>query len=132
MALPTEDLLTETARRSCRSVLLFLVAFSIHTGVSIAQQKKAQPPQGLAVLETIREVRELPSEKARLRHPIHVRGVVTYADKTQNDLFIQDSTAGIYVDYSQLAQQLHSGQYVEITGVSGTGDFASQIENPKI
>jgi len=132
MALPTEDLLTETARRSCRSVLLFLVAFSIHTGVSIAQQKKAQPPQGLAVLETIREVRELPSEKARLRHPIHVRGVVTYADKTQNDLFIQDSTAGIYVDYSQLAQQFHSGQFVEITGVSGTGDFASQIEDPKI
>jgi len=127
MALPTEDSLTESGRQSRHSVLLILVAFSIHAGVCIAQEKKAQPPQGLGILETIREVRDLPSEKARLGYPIHVRGVVTYADKPQNDLFVQDSTAGIYVDYSQLAQQLHSGQYVEITGVSGTGDFASQI-----
>ncbi|HXX22352.1 MAG TPA: response regulator [Terriglobia bacterium] len=131
MALPTEDVLTETGRRFRHSVLL-LMAFSILASVSTAQQKKGQPPQGLAILETIREVRELPSEEARLRYPIHVRGVVTYADRRQNDLFVQDSTAGIYVDYGQSAQELHSGQYVEITGVSGVGDFASQIENPKI
>jgi len=132
MALSTEDVPNETRRQARLCMLLFLVAFLILAGVSTAQEKKAQPPQGSATLETIREVRDLPSEKARLGYPIHVRGVVTYADKTQNDLFVQDSTAGIYVDYSQLAQQFHSGQLVEITGVSGTGDFASQIENPKI
>ena len=83
-------------------------------------------------METIREVRELPSENARIGYPIHVRGVVTYADLTQGDLFVQDSTAGIYVAPEATTLNLHSGQIVEVTGVSGPGDFASQIEHSKI
>jgi PAS domain S-box-containing protein len=48
------------------------------------------------------------------------------------DLFVQDSTAGIYVDAGQTTADFHSGQYLEIDGISGPGDFASQIDNPKI
>jgi hypothetical protein len=109
-----------------------LTALGLLASASPAQQAKDTRPQGVKTLETIRQVRDLPSEKARFGYPIHVRGVVSYADKTQNDLFVQDSTAGIYVNSDATVLQLHSGQVVEVTGISGPGDFASQIENPKI
>ena len=99
---------------------------------SAAQQAKDTPPQGVKPLKTIREVRELPSEKARLRYPVHLRAVVTYANRPQGDLFLQDSTAGIFVNAGQSTFDFHSGQYVEINGLSSPGDFASEIENPKI
>jgi PAS domain S-box-containing protein len=132
MALPTEKLHPESRLRSCQHAVLVLMAISTLASVSAAQQKKAEAPGGEALLETIRDVRNLPSESARLGYPIHVRGVVTYADKTQSDLFVQDSTAGIFVNSDATSVPLHSGQVVEITGISGPGDFASQIENPKI
>jgi PAS domain S-box-containing protein len=100
--------------------------------ISAGQEQKGKPPQGLPILKTIREVRELPSEEARLRYPIHVRAVVTYADRAQGDFFVQDTSAGIYVSAGQTTTEYHSGQYVEIDGISGPGDFASQIENPQI
>jgi PAS domain S-box-containing protein len=109
-----------------------LSAFSLLASGLPAQQRKDTGPHRVTILETIRQVRELPSEDARFGYPIHVRGVVTYADKAQNDLFVQDSTAGIYVNSDATSLPLHSGQTVEITGISGPGDFASQIENPKI
>jgi len=132
MALPTKKVHPESGLRFRQHAVLFLMAFSILASVSAAQQKNGEAPRGEAILETIRDVRDLPSESARLGYAIHVRGVVTYADKTQNDLFVQDSTAGIYVNSDATALRLHSGQFVEITGISGPGDFASQIENPEI
>jgi PAS domain S-box-containing protein len=132
MALPTEDVPTETGWRSRHYLVLFLMAFSILTGVSTAKQEKREPAQALATLTTIREVRDLSSERARLGYPVHVRGVVTYADIAQRQLFIMDSSGGIYVDPLGTALQVHSGQYVEVTGISGPGEFASQIGNPKV
>jgi PAS domain S-box-containing protein len=132
MALPTEKVHPKSGVRPRQHAVLILMAFSIFASVSAAQQKKGEASRDGVTLETIRDVRDLPSESARLRYPIHVRGVVTYADKTLNDLFVQDSTAGIYVNSDATALPLHSGQLVEITGMSGPGDFASQIENPKI
>ena len=108
------------------------MAFSLLASLSAAQQEKGEPPQGLPILTTIREVRELPPEKARLGYPVHLRGVVTYEHKAKRELFVQDSMAGIFVNAGQTAVDFHSGQYVEIDGISGPGDFASVILNPKI
>jgi PAS domain S-box-containing protein len=132
MVFPTKNASAETGQRSHVYLFLFLMAFSLLGSVSVGQEEKGKPPQGLPTLKTIREVRELPSEKARLRYPIHVRAVVTYADRAHGDFFVQDSTAGIFVEAGQTTIELHSGQYVEIDGISGPGDFASQIENPRI
>jgi PAS domain S-box-containing protein len=132
MALPTEDVPDDAGRRSRHYVALYLIAFSLLASFSAAQQEKGGPSQGLPILQTIREVRELPPEKARLGYPIHVRGVVTYADLTQSQLFIRDSTDGIYVDPLGTTLELHSGQYVDVSGISGPGEFASEIGNPKI
>ncbi len=132
MALPNEPVPPETGQLLRRYLTLVLMALLIQGGLLAAQQEKGGPPQGLPILETIREVRDLPTEKARLAYPIHLRAVVTYAHRTEGDLFVQDSTAGIFVNAGQSTTDFHSGQYVEIDGVSGPGDFASQIENPKI
>ena len=132
MAIPTENVHSEAARRPHNHIVVFLLVCSIFAGRSAAQQKNSERLQRAVILQTIREVRDLPSEQARKGYPIHVRAVVTYADKAQNDLFVQDSTAGIYVNADATTPPLHSGQLVDITGISGPGDFASEIVNPKI
>jgi len=128
----TENLPTETGKRSPVHPLFCLLAFLLLGSVSVGQERKSEPPQALPILKTIREVRELPSEKARLGYPVHVWGVVTYADRAQWDYFVQDSTAGIYVNVGLTTTDLRSGQYMEIEGISGSGDFASEIVNPQI
>jgi PAS domain S-box-containing protein len=57
--------------------------------------------------------------------------VVTYYDPSLPDLFVQDSSGGIYVD-CQKPVDVRQGQLVEVTGISGPGEFAPVIEKPKI
>jgi PAS domain S-box-containing protein len=132
MALATKKVPTETGQRPRIRFFLFVVAFSLLGSVSAGQREKSEPAPPLPTLKTIREVRDLPSDKARLGYPVHVRAVVTYADRAQEDFFVQDSTAGIYVNAGQTTIEYHSGQYVEIDGVSGPGHFASEIDKPQI
>jgi PAS domain S-box-containing protein len=132
MAFTNEHNPTKTGQGLHRYLVPLLMALSTLSSLSAAQQEKGKPPQVLPILKTIREVRELPSEKARLGYPIRLRAVVTYANRPGGDLFVQDSTAGIFVNPGQTTVDFHSGQYVEIEGISGPGDFASEIDNPKI
>jgi PAS domain S-box-containing protein len=132
MGLVTKNIPPETGQHSHVHLVLFLVAFSLLGSVSAGQEEKGKPPQSLPVLKTIREVRELPPEKARLSYPIHLRAVVTYADRAQEDFFVQDSSAGVYVNAGITPIEYHSGQYVEIDAISGPGHFASEIEKPHI
>ncbi len=123
---------TDAALRSLLRLLLFLLALFLTGNVSRGKEERGEAPQALPVLRTIREIRELPSEKAKLGYPIHLRAVVTYADRAQGDFFVQDSTAGIFVNIGQAPIELHSGQSVQIDGISGPGDFASEIEHPQV
>ena len=132
MVLPTENVPRQAGKRSHLHPSFLLLAFLLLGSVFARQERKGEPPQALPILENIREVRDLPSERARLGYPIRVRAVVTYADRAHGDFFVQDSTAGIYVNIGQATIDLHSGQDVEIEGVSGPGDFASEIVNPHI
>ena len=122
---------TDAALRSLLRLLLFLLALFLTGNVSRGKEERGEAPQALPVLRTIREIRELPSEKAKLGYPIHLRAVVTYADRAQGDFFVQDSTAGIFVNIGQAPIELHSGQSVQIDGISGPGDFASEIDIPR-
>ncbi|MGO8791375.1 MAG: response regulator [Terriglobia bacterium] len=132
MTRPTRNAPIETGRYPQRHWVFLLMVFSVFGHLAAAQPEQLEAPIGLPILKTIREVRDLPSEKARLRYPVHLRAVVTYANRAQGDLFVQDSTAGIFVNAGQSTFDFHSGQYVEIDGLSSPGDFASEIQNPKI
>jgi len=86
----------------------------------------AGPAEGEA-LTTISEVRGLTVEQARKPMRVHLRGVVTFFDENLYSRFIQDGTAGIYLQYSTHTPPLLPGQFVEIEGVSSPGEYAPVI-----
>jgi len=113
-------------------VILLVFVFLVLPGVALAQQEGRGASETLPVLKEARQVRELSSEKATLGYPIQLHAVVTYAEFSHGHLFVQDATAGIYVDPTKLAVQLRAGQYVEVEGRTGPGFFASEIVNPRV
>jgi signal transduction histidine kinase len=95
-------------------------------GVRVRAQ--VQPPaKALPTLTRVDQIRRLTPEQASLSYPVLVRGVITM-DAPAPDFFIQDATAGIYVEGSISAKFPHVlSQFVEIEGVTGPGKFAPVI-----
>lgn len=109
------------------ALLSFLICeFSLHAG-QISPERPSLP-----ILTHVTQVRELTPEKARLGYPVRLRAVVTYFHPEQGDMFIQDATAGIYVNPTGVKAPLHPGQLVEVEGISGPGDFASEVIKPRV
>jgi hypothetical protein len=85
-----------------------------------------------APLTRVGQIRELPANDAAQGRPIKIRGVIT-ADFPAPDFFVQDSSAGIYVEGSKSPIfEHHLGDFVEIEGVSGPGKFAPVVIEHKI
>ena len=77
------------------------------------------------------QVRRLKPEQAALGYPVRVRGVVTN-DVPSPDFFVQDSTAGVFVEGSQGGSFTHHfGDLIEVEGVTGAGKFAPVIREIK-
>jgi len=73
------------------------------------------------------EIRHLTPEQAALGYPIRIRGVVT-DDVPAPDFFVQDATAGVYVEGSKTTSFIHHfGDLIEVEGVTGPGKFAPVI-----
>jgi diguanylate cyclase (GGDEF)-like protein len=70
--------------------------------------------------------------EASARRPVSVRGVVTYFDPNWGLLFIQDQTAAVFVNTSGLNLRLRQGDLVDVSGVSGPGDYAPVILDPAV
>jgi len=86
----------------------------------------------LPVLTHANQIRSLTPEQAAMGYPVHVRGVITM-DAPAPDFFIQDSTAGIFVEGSKAPVYLHAlGQIVELEGVTGPGKFAPVIREQSV
>lgn len=90
------------------------------------------PPELLAILTSIEEVRSLSEEEASRGYPVKVQGVVTYCDGEWHCMFVQDKTAGIYVSLHGEYRQFEAGQWVEVNGYSAPGDYAPIVVNPKV
>jgi PAS domain S-box-containing protein len=93
-----------------------------------------QPGAGrasLPVLTQVSQIRLLSRQEAGRGYPVRVRAVVTYWDPAHGDLFVQDATAGIFVNIPVSAAPLKAGQLVEIEGITEMPDFAPQIGNPR-
>jgi signal transduction histidine kinase len=102
--------------------LLLLLSFGFVACLGFAQEP----------LRTIREIRELNLADAEQRLPVVVQGVVTFAEPNDHHgFFIQDDSAGIFV-WHNAGWVLERGQYVEIGGSSGPGDFAPVIEGQSL
>ena len=78
-------------------------------------------------LLTAEQVRELTADQANRGYPVHLRAVITFIDYSVGDFFVQDSTAGIYVNENNKSLHFHPGDLLEINGVTEETDFAPQI-----
>ncbi len=84
------------------------------------------------VITTAREVHSLPVEQAALGYPVRLRAVVTcydpYIDVRHGALFLDDATGGIFAEVApHPILSLKPGAVVEVSGVTGPGDFAPVI-----
>jgi len=86
-----------------------------------------QPTTPAAVITRADQVRGLTPEEAAQSRPVRIRGVVTM-DAPAPDFFVQDSTAGIYVEGNSVLKYPHVlGELVEVEGITGPGKFAPVI-----
>lgn len=81
-------------------------------------------------LHSVGAIRHLRAEDAKRQPPVHLRAVVTYYDTVAPNLFVQDSTGGIWVDLRKSkAPAPKPGQLLDIYGVAGAG-FSPYVDQP--
>ena len=72
-------------------------------------------------------------EQAKKSYGVRLRAVITYYDPEEPDLFVQDSTSGIWVNLEIVKPNvpLKAGDLVEVEGVTEAPDFAPQVGSPR-
>jgi signal transduction histidine kinase len=104
-------------------------AVAIAYSLSASGQTLAKTPITLLHAD---QIRRLTPEQAAMAYPVKVRGVITM-DAPAPDSFIQDETAGIFVEGSTSPRFTHAiGEFVEVEGVTGPGKFAPVIRETKL
>ena len=99
----------------------------------VVSTEVSSPPQDLPTLTRVSDVRSLSPEEADRGYPVSVEGIVTYYHPEWFILFIQDGTAGIYVDPHGLKEfQMRAGQRVELQGRTSAGNYAPLIADPHL
>ena len=94
-------------------------------GTALAQQTNSRLP----TLTHVIQAHQLTEEQAKQRYPVHFRVVVTYS--TNTDLFVQDSTDGIWVGRSREIPAPKRGQLLDLEGFTTQTDFAPDIADPR-
>jgi len=128
--------------RAISAAAALLAWISYPTGASGQQPTAATP---LPVLTHLAQIRQLTPEQAARGYPVRIRAVVTYYSTdgpdfqgrdtymgtATPDLFVQDATAGIYVNTPKTAPPLKAGQLIDLEGVTEAPDFAPQVGQPR-
>ena len=83
-------------------------------------------------MRSIHEVQGLDNTAAKHAYPVQLEGVVTYSDPAWGLLFMQDATGGIYIDVHGLGVHLRAGSRVRLDAITGPGDIAPLLLQPKI
>ena len=80
-------------------------------------------------LHTVEAIRELPIAQTEQKIPVHLHGVVTFFDEHLYSHFIQDDTAGIYLQFptNMGPPALTPGQTVDVSGTCSSGEFAPVV-----
>jgi signal transduction histidine kinase/CheY-like chemotaxis protein len=81
------------------------------------------------VLTSIAQVHALGAEEAARSIPVRVRATVTYVNPTTTVFFLQDETGGAFAVAPRIRDlQVAAGDLVDVTGVTGPGNFAPVIQ----
>ena len=92
----------------------------------------AAKARDLPVLTKAAQIRKLTPAESRLKYPVVLRAVVTFYAPDFGLTFVQDATAGIFLNVQGHAPEAHPGDLVEVHGVTGPGEFAPVVDNPQI
>jgi PAS domain S-box-containing protein len=107
---------------------MLLLAWMLSVNYAYGQ---ASTMASLPTLTRIGQIRELTTEEAARGYPVRIRGVVTYYNRDPGDLFIQDSTAGIWIDPRETSLVFHQGEFVEVEGSTSFADLGPVIQRPR-
>jgi signal transduction histidine kinase/CheY-like chemotaxis protein len=107
-----------------------LAIFAASVAPVSANETSRRPSPG--VITRVGQIRSLTIEQAKQGRPVRLSGVITYYDPQEPDLFIQDSSGGIWINLEVVKPNvaLSAGDLVEIQGVTEAPDFAPQVGNP--
>jgi signal transduction histidine kinase len=108
----------------------FLAAVSVCSLLFQAALTAAAEPAG-QILTNAADVLSLSAAQAAHRINISIEGVVTAAETNWGGrFFVQDSTAGVFVDNSSGTPQPVPGDVVAVTGTSHPGGYAPVVSRP--
>lgn len=110
-------------------------SFSLRIEKDPPAETSAEPgasASSLRVLTTVAEIRELSRSEAAKHYPVRLHAVVTLNVPQMSDLFVQDSTAGIYVEAWRHLHDVQPGDRVEIEGRTAPGGFAPIVDYPRV
>lgn len=118
-----------TEKQMLRRLSIFtILGLSVLGAVAFAEAGPLPTP----VLTRAEQVRALTVDEAASGRPARIRGIIT-DDVPAPDFFIQDSTAGVYVEGSNSHTFAHHfGDLVEVEGVTGPGKFAPVIREQSL
>jgi len=106
-----------------------LPALGLALGLSLAPLFPGAAQPAGEQLRTAAAVRGLGVEQTQAHLPVQLRGVVTFFDDSLFLHFIQDATAGIYLQFptNMAPPPVAPGQVVEVTGSCGPGEYAPVV-----
>jgi signal transduction histidine kinase/CheY-like chemotaxis protein len=115
-------------------VRFYLIAWSL---ISFGMVAAPPLPGQSRVITSAYQAHNLPVEESKLGLPVHFRATVTYydpyIDPRHGALFVCDATACVYVAVPAWpVLPIGAGSEIDITGVSGPGDFAPIVESPVV
>lgn len=107
--------------------ILTLAVLACGLNVAICQPL---PSAAHHVITSVDQIRRSNTDSSQPPVPVHIRAVVTYYDTIAPNLFVQDSTGGVWVDIRGLKDPPPTpGQLLDITGVVGPG-FSPDLSSP--
>lgn len=115
--------------------MLLAVALGILTGPAHPQELSQRTPP--RVLTTCHSAHDISVDEAAKGYPVHLHAVVTfydpYLDPRHAALFVHDSTGSIFIGLpSRPVLSLRPGTLVDVTGITGTGDYAPVILHAQV
>jgi len=124
-------------------VCAVLAAWGAAAAVPHSQGPHSQGPHtngadafGLRTLTTAKEAHDISAAEAVRQYPVHLRGVVTYwdpyFDPRQMIVFVHDATGSIFLGLHEVPKGMAAGALVDVTGVTGMGDFAPLLAKPHV
>jgi signal transduction histidine kinase len=119
-------------RASSSGIIAAAVAILMLAGGGPSRLCRAQAQETLPLVTEAARLRTLTPREAQRQYPIRLQGVLTYYMPELRLAFLQDSTAGVYVNILEAPPRAHTGDLVEVRGVSGAGFFAPEVEHPEI